>query len=190
MTLIKSIEAEYLRYKALAEAALAQVPEPRLSVPGPGNGNSLATICWHIAGNLQSRFTDFLTADGEKPWRKREEEFAARTVSRETLLAKWATGWDVLFSTLARLTDADLQTTVTIRRQPLAVHEALHRSLAHISYHVGQIVYLAHAICGPQWKYLSIPPGASDAYNAQPTLEKPSAHAQSVGGGTGLPRES
>jgi hypothetical protein len=190
MTLIKSIEAEYLRYKALAEAALAQVPEPQLSAPGPGNGNSLATICWHIAGNLQSRFTDFLTADGEKPWRNREEEFAARTVSRETLLAKWATGWDVLFSTLATLTDADLQTTVTIRRQPLAVHEALHRSLAHISYHVGQIVYLAHAMCGPQWKYLSIPPGASDAYNARPTLEKPSAHAQSVGGRKGVPRES
>jgi uncharacterized damage-inducible protein DinB len=190
MTLIKSIEGESLRYKALAEAALAQVPEPQLSAPGPSNGNSLATICWHIAGNLQSRFTDFLTTDGEKPWRKREEEFAARTVSREMLLAKWATGWDVLLSTLATLTDADLQTTVTIRRQPLAVHEALHRSLAHISYHVGQIVYLAHAMCGSQWKYLSIPPGGSAAYNAQPALEKPSAHAKSVGGGTGLPRES
>jgi hypothetical protein len=187
-TLIKSVEAEYRRYKALADAALAQVPEPQLSAPGPSNGNSLTTICWHIAGNLQSRFTEFLTADGEKPWRQREEEFAPRTVSRETLLAKWAAGWEVLFSTLATLKDADLETTVTIRRQPLAVHEALHRSLAHISYHVGQIVYLAHVMCGSQWKYLSIPPGASEAYNAQPTLEKPSAHAQSVGGGDRPPR--
>src|SRR5206468_2209880 len=127
--LIKSIEAEYRRYKTLAEGALAQVPEPLLSACGPSNGNSLATICWHIAGNLQSRFTEFLTTDGEKPWRQREDEFVARTVSREALLAKWETGWGVLFATLATLTDADLQTSVTIRRQPLAVHQALHRSL-------------------------------------------------------------
>jgi hypothetical protein len=178
--LIKSIEAEYRRYKALAEGALAQVPEPLLSAPGPGNGNSLATICWHVAGNLQSRFTDFLTTDGEKAWRRREEEFVARTVSREALLAKWAAGWDVLLSALASLGDDDLQTTVTIRRQPLAVHEALHRSLAHLSYHVGQIVYLAHSLCGPAWRYLSIPPGGSDAVNAQPTFDTPLAHAKMV----------
>jgi len=179
--LIKSIEAEYRRYKALAEAALAQVPDASLSAAGPGNGNSLATICWHVAGNLQSRFTDFLTTDGEKPWRQREEEFVARTVSREVLLAKWVTGWEVLLSTLATLTDADLETPVAIRRQPLAVHEALHRSLAHVSYHVGQIVYLAHAISGPEWKYLSIPPGGSDAYNAKPAFDTPLAQAKAVG---------
>jgi hypothetical protein len=78
--LIRSIEAEYLRYKALAETALAQVPEPSLSQPGPAEGNSLATICWHLSGNLKSRFTDFLTSDGEKPWRNREEEFSPRTL--------------------------------------------------------------------------------------------------------------
>ena len=178
--LIQSIEAEYRRYKALAEGALAQVPDPLLSAPGPGNGNSLVTICWHVAGNLQSRFTDFLTSDGEKPWRRREEEFVARTVSREVLLAKWAAGWDVLLSTLASLSDDDLRTTVTIRRQPLAVHEALHRSLAHLSYHVGQIVYLAHSLCGSDWQYLSIPPGGSDAVNAQPAFDKPLAHAKMV----------
>jgi len=178
--LIKSIEAEYRRYKTLAEGALAQVPEPQLSVPGPGDGNSLATLCWHVAGNLQSRFTSFLSSDGEKPWRQREAEFAARTVSREALLAKWSEGWEVLLSTLASLTDADLQTPVTIRQQPLPVHEALHRSLAHVSYHVGQIVYVAHALVGPQWKYLSIPPGGSDAYNARPIYDKPLAQARAV----------
>lgn len=178
--LVHSLEAEYRRYKTLAEGALAQVPESTLCTPGPGEGNSLAILCWHIAGNLQSRFTDFLTSDGEKPWRQREEEFARRTVSREELLAKWNAGWDVLFGALAGLTDGDLSSAVTIRGQPLAVHEALHRSLAHLAYHVGQIVYIAHAWCGPAWQYLSIAPGGSAAYNAQPTMEKPLAHARGV----------
>lgn len=180
--LIKSVEAEYRRYRALAEGALAQVPEELLSAPGPAQGNSLATICWHVAGNLQSRFTGFLTTDGEKPWRQREEEFVARTVSRAELMGKWGAGWEVLLSTLATLTDADLPRPVTIRRQSLAVHEALHRSLAHVSYHVGQIVYLAHAIRGTEWKYLSIPPGGTDAYNASPAYDKPLAHAGGVEG--------
>ena len=184
-TLIKSIAAEFLRYKTLAEGALAQVSESQLTVPGPSNGNSLATICWHVAGNLQSRFTDFLTSDGEKPWRHREEEFGTRMVSREELLAKWAAGWEALFGALRTLTDAHLPASVTIRGQPLAVHEALHRSLAHVSYHVGQIVYLAHALAGPSWRYLSIPPGGSDAYNATPRLEKPSAQAEAVAAAIG-----
>lgn len=184
--LIQSIEAEYRRYKALVEGALAQVPDSTLSTPGPGGGNSLAILCWHLSGNLQSRFTDFLTTDGEKPWRQREEEFASRAVSREELLAKWNVGWDVLFRTLAGLADADLPSTVTIRGQPLAVHEALHRSLAHVAYHVGQVVYIAHAFCGPAWKYLSIPPGGSAAYNAQPTMEKPLAHASGIPGRSNL----
>ncbi len=170
--LIRSMEGEYRRYKSLAEEALAQVPEERLSVPGPGEGNSLATICWHVSGNLRSRFTDFLTDDGEKPWREREEEFAARTVSREELLLKWNEGWDVLLATLGSLTDDDLHRTVTIRGQPLLAHEALHRSLAHVSYHVGQVVYVAHAYCGPDWRYLSIAPGGTAAYNAAPTRER------------------
>lgn len=175
--LIKSIEAEYLRYKALAESALKQVPESALSQSGPSNGNSLAVICWHLAGNLKSRFTDFLTSDGEKPWRNREEEFAARSVSRAELMEKWTDGWQALLGALRQLNDADLTKTVEIRGQPLLVHEALHRSLAHASYHVGQIVYLAHAVCGTGWQYLSIPPGGSAAYNANPQYEKAAAHA-------------
>jgi len=175
---IDSIRAEYRRYKALAEAALEQVPEPALSQPGQSGGNSLATICWHVSGNLESRFTDFLTSDGEKPWRQREEEFAAREVSRAELMAKWNQGWDVLLATLGTLTDSDLAKSITIRGQALSVHEALHRSLAHTCYHVGQIVYVAHAIRGRDWRYLSIPPGQSDTYNANPTDESAQAHAK------------
>jgi hypothetical protein len=180
--LIKSIEAEYLRYKALAESAIKQVPEPLLSRSGPANGNSLAVICWHVSGNLKSRFTDFLTSDGEKPWRDRDEEFAARAVSRTELMDKWTDGWQALSSALHELTDDDLMRTIHIRGQPMLVHEALHRSLAHASYHVGQIVYLAHAICGDDWKYLSIAPGGSAAYNANPLYEKGVAHAGALAG--------
>lgn len=185
--LIQSIAGEFRRYQALAEGALAQVSDAQLSEPGPGRGNSLATICWHISGNLQSRFTEFLTSDGEKPWRQREEEFATRSVSRPELLAKWNAGWQVLTATLDELTDADLTKQITIRKQPLAVHEALHRSLAHVSYHVGQLVYLSHYFAGAAWKYLSIPPGGSAAYNANPGAEKPSAQADLIANRTGGP---
>ena len=171
--LIESIHGEYVRYKQLAEDAMAQLEEGSLAAPGPNGGNSIATICWHMSGNLASRFTDFLDSDGEKPWRRREEEFFARQVTRAELLAKWAHGWDILFAVLGRLTDADLTRTVTIRQQPLRVDEALHRSLAHTSYHVGQIVYLAKAMKGKDWRYLSIPPGQSAAYNAAPDKERP-----------------
>jgi uncharacterized damage-inducible protein DinB len=173
--LIDSIRAEYLRYKALAEAAIDQLKDEHLSEEGPNGGNSIAVICWHVSGNLRSRFTDFLTSDGEKPWRQRDEEFQARTVTREELLQKWAEGWDALLGALATLSDEQLPDTVTIRRQPLKVHEALHRSLAHLSYHVGQIVYLAKSLRGAEWKYLSIPPGKSDAYNQAPKFEHAAA---------------
>jgi hypothetical protein len=178
--LIKSIEAEFRRYKALAESALSQVPEAALSQPGPSNGNSLAVICWHVSGNFKSRFTDFLTSDGEKPWRNREEEFAPRSLTRGALLAKWSDGWDALLGALDDLTDADLTRTIHIRGQAMLVHEALHRSLGHLSYHVGQIVYLAHALCGADWKYLTIPPGGSAAYNANPQFEKAVSHADAL----------
>jgi hypothetical protein len=177
---IISLTDEYGRYKKLAEGALAQVPDAQLSEPGPGNGNSLAQICWHLSGNLQSRFSDFLTSDGEKPWRNREEEFDNRTVSRAELMTKWDGGWKVLLDTLDSLSDADLDRSVTIRGTSLTVYDALFRSLAHASYHVGQIVYIAHYFVGAHWKYLTIPPGGSAAYNAAPVFEKPTAHAAHV----------
>ena len=172
-TIIDSIRGEYRRYKGLAEAAMAQLSEEELSAQGASADNSIAVICWHMAGNLRSRFTDFLTTDGEKPWREREEEFHPRVVTRSELLAKWDQGWDVLFGTLGTLTDEQLRLTVTIRGQPLLVHEALHRSLGHASYHVGQIVYIAKSLRGADWSYLSIPPGKSDAYNKSPNKERP-----------------
>ena len=171
-TTVESVRGEYLRYKALAEAAIDQLDEAQLSATGPG-GNSIAVICWHVSGNLRSRFTDFLSSDGEKPWRHREEEFQARHVSRAELLEKWNAGWTVLLETLAALSDAELGRTVTIRQQPLSVNDALHRSLAHTSYHVGQIVYVAKALRGADWKYLSIPPGESDTYNASANRDRP-----------------
>jgi uncharacterized damage-inducible protein DinB len=179
-SIVASLQAEYLRYKALAEAALSQLSEPELVAPGPGGGNSIAVVCWHLAANLQSRFTDFLTTDGEKPWRRRDEEFQPRALSRAELLAHWERGWATLLDTLSGLADTDLDRSVTIRGQPLQVNEALHRSLAHASYHVGQIVYAARGLRGETWRFLSIPPGQSEQYNARPTLEKPGAHAASV----------
>ena len=170
--LVSSIEAEYKRYKSLGEMAFAQVEEGQLTQTFDASDNSIATIVWHVSGNLRSRFTDFLTADGEKPWRDRESEFDSRAVSRDELTAKWAEGWKALFDALAPLRDADLSRTVTIRGQPLKVYEALHRSLAHVSYHVGQIVYLAKSFRGDEWSSLSIPRGGSTAYNQNPTREK------------------
>jgi len=162
--LIDSIRGEYERYKSLGEGAAAQVEDQQLSLPGPNGGNSLAVICWHISGNLQSRFTDFLTSDGEKPWRNREEEFDNRAVTREEFVAKWEAGWRVVFAALDGLTDANLSDRVTIRGQSLKVHEALHRSLAHASYHVGQMVYAAKMLRGDAWRSLSIPRGQSQNY--------------------------
>lgn len=175
MPIIDSIRAEFLRYKNLGEKAIAQLDGAALSAVPAGGSNSIATICWHMSGNFRSRFTDFLTSDGEKPWRQRDEEFEPRAVSREELLEKWEQGWRVLLDALGQLTDDDLERTITIRNQPHSVTEALLRSLAHASYHVGQIVYAAKAARGDQWTYLSIPPGQSEQYNQQPTLDRPPA---------------
>ena len=181
-TIVESIRAEYLRYKTLAVGAIDQLEDADLPREGPSGGNSIAVLCWHISGNLKSRFTDFLTSDGEKPWRDREEEFQERLVSRADLLEKWNGGWKVLLDTLSQLTDDDLKKTVTIRQQPLIVHEALHRSLSHTVYHVGQIVYIAKAFRGDAWKYLSIPPGQSVAYNQAPKFETATAHQAALAG--------
>jgi hypothetical protein len=161
---IDSIRGEYDRYKGLGDGAVRQVDDQALSTPGPNGSNSLAVICWHISGNLQSRFTDFLTSDGEKPWRNREEEFDERAVTREGFLAKWERGWSTLFAALDALTDDNLGDTITIRGQQLHVVDALHRSLAHTSYHVGQMVYLAKALRGDAWASLSIARGQSQNY--------------------------
>lgn len=180
MTIVESVRAEYVRYKTLAEAAIRQLDDAQLAAHTSDNSNSVATICWHIAGNLKSRFTDFLTSDGEKPWRHREEEFQLRTVTKAQLLEKWEDGWAALHDALNSLGDDQLHGSIAIRRQTLEVHEALHRSLSHVAYHVGQIVYIAKSLRGSDWNYLSIPPGKSDDYNRNPKGEHAAGHTATL----------
>jgi uncharacterized damage-inducible protein DinB len=171
-TVLSSLESEFRRYRRLGEESLRQLDGEALVRQPPGDGNSVAAIVWHIAGNLRSRFTDFLTTDGEKPWRDRESEFALRAVTPADVRAKWDEGWSVLHETLETLSDADLARTVTIRGQSLSVLDALQRSVTHTAYHVGQIVFLARSLRGKRWEWLTIPPGQSDAYNKNPSREK------------------
>jgi hypothetical protein len=175
-TIVASIEGEYRRYKSLADEAIAQLDADQLNARLADSDNSIATIVTHMSGNLRSRFSDFLASDGEKPWRNRDREFVAGATAKDDLLRSWDDAWRTLFGTLAQLGDADLSRTVTIRAVPLPVLDALHRSLAHASYHVGQIVYVAKSLRGEGWRYLSIPPGQSDAYRANPTLERELNH--------------
>lgn len=173
--IVGPIEAEYRRYRKLGEGALEQLSDEELSQAGGPGGNSIATLVWHVSGNLASRFTDFLASDGEKPWRDREGEFARRDVSRAELDAKWGDGWRILLDALDALDDGHLEKAVRIRGVALSVLEALLRSLAHTSYHVGQMVFLARELRGDRWRYLTIPPGGSAAYNENPDREKPPA---------------
>ena len=179
--MIASTIAEFRRYKALGEAAIAQLADDELARTPSDDSNSVAIIVWHIAGNLSSRVTEFRTADGEKPWRQRDEEFAARSVTRDELLAEWESGWSALFGALAALTDADLDQKVIIRGQPILIRDALLRAFGHISYHVGQIVFLAKSIRASEWRTLSIPKGGSDAYNRNPLNESAARHADALG---------
>ena len=178
MSVVRSLVDEYKRYKALAEAAIAQVGDEELGHPGHDGGNSIEMLIRHIAGNLKSRFTDFRTSDGEKPWRHRDDEFESAALSRTELMQLWDDSWDVLFGELEELSDADLSATVTVRRQPLRIDEALHRSLAHAAYHVGQIVFMAKAMRGGGWRTLSIPKGKSEEYNQKGARESAAAHAE------------
>lgn len=180
MSVIASIEAEYRRYKALAEAAIAQVGDEELAEIGPGGSNSIEMMVRHVSGNLRSRFTDFRTSDGEKPWRNRDDEFESANLTRQQLIDGWDEGWRALFEAIAGLTDADLSATVTVRRQSLRIDEALHRSLAHAAYHVGQIVYVAKAMRSDSWTCLSIPRGGSQAHNAAARNESATAHADAL----------
>lgn len=170
-TVIAAIEGEYRRYKSLAEGAFEQLSDDELHAVA-GEGNSVATLMQHLGSNLQSRFTDFLTADGEKPWRDREGEFADRRLTRDALLQTWEQGWAVLFRALGELSDVQLGAHVRIRGVSLSVMEALARSLSHAAYHVGQIVLIGRGLRGSEWKFLSIPPGGTSAYNANPDKEK------------------
>ena len=143
--------------RAQAERALAQVKDQELAwQPTPGS-NSLAMIVQHVGGNLVSRWTDFLSTDGEKPDRDRDSEFEAHRQTRQELLARWQEGFSCWEGTLANLTEADLAKTVFIRAQPHTVIEAIERSISHTSHHIGQIVYLAKCIRDTEWQHISLP---------------------------------
>jgi hypothetical protein len=153
--------------KRMADRAVAQVPDDKLHVALDANTNSIAVIMKHVAGNLLSRWTDFLTTDGEKPWRHRDGEFVESFKSRAELLEFWERGWACLIKTLRSLTPEDLGKTVFIRGEPHSVPLALERSLGHTCYHIGQIVQVARIHAGEQWNTLTIPRGKSEEFNKQ-----------------------
>ena len=151
------VVANLRRQKALAEEALAQVADDVLDRTLDPESNSLSVLVRHVAGNLHSRWTDFLTTDGEKPDRNRDAEFEPAARTRGELLAEWEDGWRRMFDTLHGLTPSDLQRRVRLRGQELSVLEAINRQLVHHSYHVGQIVFLAKHLRSGEWRSLSIP---------------------------------
>ncbi len=163
--LIEGTLAAFRSNKGWADRAIAQLPDERLHVALDPGTNSVAVIMKHVAGNLRSRWTDFLTTDGEKPWRDRDDEFIDTFTTREELIAFWESGWQRLFDSLAELTPHNLGKTVTIRGEPHSVPLAIQRSLAHTAYHVGQILLIARILAGDHWTTITIPRGASAAYN-------------------------
>jgi uncharacterized damage-inducible protein DinB len=177
MSVVTAIEAEYRRYKALADSAIEQLRDEEITRPGPAGSNSIDVLVRHLAGNFASRFTDFRTADGEKSWRHRDDEFEPAALTRQELLDRWESAWRIVFAEVGQLSDAALVEIVTVRGQPMRIDEALLRSLAHTSYHVGQIVYLAKAMREGDWRCLSIPKGMSEEYNRKPAKENAAAHA-------------
>jgi hypothetical protein len=151
--------------KRLADRAVEQVPDQKLHDALDANTNSIAVIMKHVAGNLMSRWTDFLTTDGEKPSRNRDGEFVDSFASRAEVLDYWERGWACLLKTLKSLGPEDLGKTVTIRGEPHSVPLALERSLGHTCYHVGQIVQVARVHAGEKWNTLTIPRGGSEQFN-------------------------
>jgi hypothetical protein len=160
-TYLTDIRRVFTNYRTLAERALEQVSDEQLSTAIDSEANSIAVIMQHIAGNLRSRFLDFLTADGEKPDRHRDAEFEPQGASRAELRARWDEAWGITLGSLDALTPEDLARTIHIRGEAFAVVEALDRSVTHTAYHVGQIVFLAKHFAGPGWRSLSIPKGRS-----------------------------
>ena len=169
--ILEGFRKEFLRYKNAGEKALAQVSDDALNRVPSADGNSMAMIVRHISGNLVSRFTDFLTSDGEKPWRQRDTEFETRAYSRAEVEELWRRGRGVLEAQMDTLTESDLRKSVNIRGRVSTAHEALTRFVAHVAYHVGQIVLLARISAESEWKWISIPKGMSEAYNQDPARE-------------------
>ncbi len=163
--IISSAATTFQKQKEWAEMAIAQLGDAQLRIALDPNTNSVAVIMKHVAGNLLSRWTDFLTTDGEKSWRDRDDEFIDSFSDREEILGYWDKGWLCLFRTLQQLKPDDLLKTITIRGEPHSVPLAIHRSLAHCGYHCGQIIMIARILVGEDWKTITIPRGGSTEYN-------------------------
>jgi hypothetical protein len=157
--------SDFYKYKELGTKAILQADEDKLHWQPNEESNSIATIIRHMHGNMRSRFTDFLTSDGEKPDRNRDSEFEESSDSKDQLLHQWNTGWQYVFDAVESLSEDDLSRTVLIRNEPHSVIQALVRQLTHYGYHVGQIVYIAKMIAGENWQSLSIPKGKSEEFN-------------------------
>ena len=164
---IRDAEKIFHYYKHLAERAIAQVPDEALTRCPDAESNSIALIVKHMAGNMRSRWIDFVLSDGEKPNRHRDTEFEAPPLTREELLAMWDDGWKCVFDAIAPLDDVDLGRTVMIRNEPHSVMQAIQRQIAHYSYHIGQIVFVAKHCAGERWTSLSIPRGQSSEFAAR-----------------------
>jgi len=154
-------------YKKLGERAMAQCPDDALFASLDTESNSIAIIVKHMAGNMRSRWTDFLTTDGEKPDRNRDTEFETPPKTRAELKELWERGWKYVFDALEPLGDEDLVRTITIRTEPHSVMQAINRQIAHYSYHVGQIVYVAKHLAGNKWQTLTVPKKKSAEFNRQ-----------------------
>ena len=154
-------------YKQLADRTFAQLDETDFYFQPNEASNSIAVIIQHMSGNMLSRWTNFLTEDGEKEWRNRDTEFQSQNYSKEQLLGIWEKGWQCMFDALASLKEEDLLKTIYIRTEGQSVVDAINRQLSHYPYHVGQIVYLGRQVKNSQWQSLSIPKGASGAFNFQ-----------------------
>lgn len=167
-----------LYYKELGERTFDQLNDMELHYsPGP-ESNSIAVIIQHLNGNMLSRWTHFLTEDGEKPWRQRDDEFDIHNYTREQLIELWHKGWDCFITTLRNLSENDLSAIVHIRQEPLTVTDAINRQLAHYPYHIGQIVYIGRMIKKENWKNLSIPRGQSQQYNQSADIKDPARKYQ------------
>ncbi len=167
---LEEAQREFRSLKRLAEKAMTQVSDEDFFATLDPNSNSIALLVKHISGNLRSRWTDFLTSDGEKPDRKRDTEFEGGPEdTRASLLGRWEAGWQVLFGALEALAPEDLSREVTIRGQPHSVMRAIHRQMTHYAEHIGQIVLLAKHWAGDRWQTLSIPRGQSEQFARQLT---------------------
>ena len=164
-TYLTSIKTRFEFYKDLGDKTFTQLSNEQLFWQYNEASNSIGIIVKHLWGNMLSRWTDFLTSDGEKDWRLRDAEFENNIANREELLAKWEEGWSSLFNAINPLTEEDLTKEILIRKEILSVVDAINRQLAHYAYHVGQIVFIGKMLGGNHWTSLSIPKGKSKEYN-------------------------